>query len=108
MNNKFIYLINQEDTQYYKIGITKKDPQLRLEELQIGNAENLKLIFHFETKFSFKLETALHKHFKSERKKSEWFELTKEQVDSFLKTCEFFENTFTYLKNNSTLKKFIF
>jgi len=93
-----IYLINQENTNLYKIGITKKDPLKRLKELQTGNGNNLLLIKTFKTKNDFKLESALHAFYKMNKINSEWFELTQEQVDKFDSTCLLYESNITYLK----------
>ena len=50
---KWIYLIKAEleGIEYYKIGITKREPQKRLKELQTGNALQLELVKIFHTEF---------------------------------------------------------
>lgn len=95
-----IYLANQEDTNLYKIGVTKKNPLTRLKELQTGNANNIILTESFTTKFDFKLETALHGYYKQKQVNSEWFELEDDDVKLFYSVCEMFEHNFKILKDN--------
>ena len=99
-----IYLINQEDTSLYKIGPTKKDPKIRLKELQTGNGNPLLLIKFFVTEFDFKFERALHLYFKNKMYNSEWFNLTEEDVINFESTCNLYESNFKIIQNG---KKFI-
>ena len=102
---KIIYLIQQDGTNNYKIGITKKEPNKRLEELQIGSGNVLVLIHSFKTKFGFKLETILHKHFESKKINSEWFLLEKDEIEEFKKICILQENNLEALKENPFFNK---
>lgn len=95
---KKIYLIQQENTNLYKIGITKKNIEERIKELQTGNANKLLVVTEFQTKFNYKLETALHGYFDRKRINSEWFELLNEDVTNFHTICNTFENNFKLLK----------
>lgn len=92
-----IYLAKQQGTELYKIGVTKKDPLLRLKQLQTGNPTPLQLVESFETKFDYKLEAALHKYFMTENVQDEWFELSEEMVADFLNQCNKFEKIFKTL-----------
>lgn len=100
MLKKKIYLANQEGTNLYKIGVTRKDSVERLKELQTGNAAELKLIVDFTTKFGYKLESLLHSHYKDYNIKLEWFELTDEEVSLFIDVCEKYEKINEALKDN--------
>lgn len=93
-----IYLANQIGTQFFKIGITKKDPTIRVKELQIGNATELILITSFTTKHGFKLETALHNRYVLQQVNSEWFEFTDEEISLFIDVCTKLEESFDVLK----------
>lgn len=95
-----IYLIQQEGTDFYKIGITRKEVKDRLKELQIGNGSTLQLLYEFQTKYNFKLETALHAHYRLKRMTPEWFELTVEEVKEFLNICKKYEEIYDVLKDN--------
>lgn len=94
-----IYLANQDGTTLYKIGVTKKDPKVRLLELQTGNPFPLVLIESFQTNFNYKLESALHAYYSTNNVQSEWFELSYEQVDAFIIQCNKLEEAFKVLKS---------
>jgi hypothetical protein len=96
-----VYLANQEGTNLYKIGVTKKEPTVRLKELQTGNASLLQLVESYPTKFGFKLESAMHAHYRLKQVNSEWFELTADDVDCFLIVCDKMEKTFEILKESN-------
>ena len=100
---KNIYLLNQSDTNLYKIGITKKDPLKRIKELQVGNGNTLILIKTFQTEFNFQFEKALHKYYTQQQVNSEWFEFSKEILDKFDEVCNLLENNFKILHTTSTL-----
>lgn len=95
-----IYLAQQYGTNFYKIGVTKKNPELRLKELQTGSPILLILKITYYTKYDFLLENALHNHFKLKRINSEWFELTEEDVKDFIEVCKKLETSFEILKDN--------
>jgi hypothetical protein len=101
---KWIYLIKAEieDVEYYKIGITKREPMKRLKELQTGNALQLELIKVFHTNFGNLFESTLHRTYLMEKEKGEWFALTKEQVDGFILTCNKIENNLRYVYENNS------
>ena len=106
---RWIYLIKsqKDDLEYYKIGFTKKEPNLRLKQLQTGNPLRLELVSCFETKYYTMMETTIHRIYELERERSdgEWFNLSKEHVKDFLNLCEKLEHNFDFLKENSSLKK---
>lgn len=95
-----VYLIQQENTAYYKIGFTRRNTDKRKKELQTGNGNMLKILYEFETKYGYKLETSLHAHFKLKKVNSEWFELTGEDVANFIPTCLLYENIYEQLRDN--------
>ncbi len=101
---KNIYLARQDGTNLYKIGITKKNPEERISELQVGNANHITLVESFCTKHDFKMETALHAEFQSNKVKEggdEWFELEQHHVDSFGDICISKESIMDFLKKNN-------
>lgn len=97
----FIYLINIENTDLYKIGVSK-NPEKRLKSLQTANGKKLSLINSFETQFNYKLETFLHQYFSLKKKLGEWFILEPTDVDNFISYCEKGESIFKLLKKNNT------
>lgn len=93
-----IYLANQSETSYFKIGVTKKPPLDRLLELQTGNPHKLLLIHEFETRYDYILESYLHSFFNNKNKNGEWFELTEDDVNSFIDICNKGEKIFSVLR----------
>lgn len=85
----------------YKIGISK-DPETRLESLQTGNGDELELVFTFETKYDFKLETSLHNSYKSHRTIGEWFQFTPLELEEVKKRCVIVESTFKALEESGS------
>lgn len=101
---KKVYLLSREDNHgvSYKIGWTKRDPKIRLKELQTGNDKPLHLIDYYESKWATKIEKSLHNKYHSKRGKGEWFYLSDEKVLSFKNECEKIDENLEFLsKNNS-------
>ena len=85
-----IYLVSSEinDQKVYKIGITKRAIEKRIKEFKTGNASELLLVDHFNSKWATKIESHLHRYFKAKRIKGEWFELNDEDLEKFKPMCE--------------------
>lgn len=98
-----IYLLKSDngDEPLYKIGITNKNINERISQLQTGNGNPIHLVKFFESEFNRKIETALHYRYGHKRKSSEWFNLTSEEVDNFLTDCQVLHDNFEYLKSVS-------
>lgn len=97
---KKIYLLQAEGTDLYKIGITGKPIEYRIKELQTGNGNKLVLISEFKTEFDYLFERTLHRHFELQKTEGEWFNLTLEQVKSFIIVCERINTNFKVLKES--------
>ena len=95
-----IYLLKQENSNLYKIGVTKNTSK-RIKQLQTGNAIPLELVETFQTSHDYKMETALHAQFSLKRMEGEWFKLSQEEVDSFFDICSRKEETMDFLKKNN-------
>jgi predicted GIY-YIG superfamily endonuclease len=102
---KYVYLIRQEDTTLFKIGVSKH-PEKRLLEVQTGNGNKLILVEYFETKFNTKLESCIHAHFKLKRVNLEWFDIPLEDVKNFKNICQLYEDNLKFLKQNNSVVKF--
>jgi len=105
-----IYLIEaikDYDDTVYKIGYTKsnKSKKDRIRNLQTGNDNKLNILYEFNTKYEFKLETALHNFLKHNNKRGEWFKLELTEVSNFIKICEQIEKNFDALKDNPFFNK---
>lgn len=96
-----VYLIKQQNTNLYKIGISK-DPKVRLNQLQTANPETLELVFVFKTKYDFQLENYVHRKFSDANVQLEWFELTEAEVKEFIPICKVGEANFDLLKEENT------
>src|SRR3990167_4149023 len=90
----YIYLIYSEKLDLYKIGVSK-DSYKRKHQLQTGTPYILAVIFEYESKYSFKIETALHNFYSVYKHDSdkielegEWFALPEEKIKEFKTTCE--------------------
>ena len=89
----FVYLIGEMDNENnYKIGVTN--------ELQTGNSQPLYVKSYFETKYPYKLEKMLHRHYQDKHILNEWFYLDKIDVEKFNETCEKYNNILLSLKDN--------
>jgi hypothetical protein len=98
----FVYLIsNIDDDNICKIGVTKKkDIENRKKELQTGSSNELYIRNSFETKYPYKLEKMLHRHFHDKILLNEWFKLSNEDINNFINTCNKYENILLSLKDN--------
>lgn len=102
----FVYLLGDfEQENIYKIGITRKNIDKRIKQLQTGNSGEIFLLKFYETEYPFLIERFLHQKFKVKNKKGEWFYLEPENVHNFEKLCKDFEETIISLKDNYYFKK---
>lgn len=96
----YVYLININGTDLYKIGITKNEVSKRVKSLQTGNPLSLVITDFFKSSYYQKIETLLHRMLKHkkyipedfENLKGEWFCFDFEDVKNFKKMCIKFEN----------------
>jgi hypothetical protein len=105
VDTKWIYLLKMETElgeEYYKIGITKKDPKKRVKQLQTGNAFDIELIYQFKTEIGNLTETTLHRNYSVNHKRGEWFELSYEQVEGFLSVCETVESNLQLMRDENS------
>lgn len=98
----YIYLIESRlnDEVSYKIGYTKRAIKERLSEIETHNPGVNKVVALFESKHGRKVESFLHRIFKSKQIKLEWFNLTSEDVENFQPFCKRAERSFTTLKEH--------
>ncbi len=102
----WIYLINEANTNNYKIGVTKAKTILRRQlELQTGNSNELILCRKFETNHPYKLENMLHNYYHLKRLKGEWFELDDEKAIEFINVCQQKQSLIEYLLKENEFYK---
>jgi hypothetical protein len=70
MIDKYLYVIQSEDSDYIKIGRTN-NPKKRLSDLQSGNPNKLSYLILLKGKGY--LEKSIHEDLKSYRVRGEWF-----------------------------------
>lgn len=70
-NSGFVYVICDE-SERIKLGKAQNVEQ-RLMELQVGNAEQLKILYRLEVKDMTRAETSLHRLFSAHHIRGEWF-----------------------------------
>lgn len=99
----YVYLIEDIDSGTYKIGVTKGDPQRRLNKLQTGNSCKLSIKYLYECEYPFRLEAMLHNHYKEYRELNEWYGLP--EIDSFMDKCDEFNDIIETLKDNPFFNK---
>jgi hypothetical protein len=79
---QYIYLIKNKNTKdIFKIGYSS-NPKNRLHALNIGNHNDLELIFKIKIKNSKYLEQFLHNKYKNKLVRGEWFKLTKDDTQN--------------------------
>jgi hypothetical protein len=93
-----VYLITDGD--YFKIGLTKKNAEKRLKELQTGSARELTLVETYSSKNYRKIESWFHRKYKWKRLEGEWFALEPEDVDNFLTEAKKIDKNIDTLRDN--------
>lgn len=88
-NLQGVYIISIRESGLYKIGQTK-NIEKRLKQLQTGNPFEFLLIKFFETSKFKELDSALHKKFKKNKYKNEWYKLN----DTELRDACYFSRKF--------------
>lgn len=105
---KKIYLISSfiDDKILYKIGVSKY-PKKRFKQLKTGNPGLMDILVEAEVgKYASKIEAVLHNLYKSNNIDGEWFELSKNDVESFNVLCQRLKNNFVVLENSTLNDKF--
>lgn len=103
---KYVYLVNMENTDFYKIGFTKNSPEKRVKNLQTGNPKNINLVDSYRSNIAQNIETALHNFLRHKKIDShegvklmgEWFLLDREDVKQFQEKCKTIETNLNVIK----------
>ena len=99
----YVYLIEDSNNNCYKIGVTKGDPEKRLKKLQTGNPSKLEIKYLYKYDYPYRLESMLHRHYRSCNELNEWFSL--ENPNEFLNKCVELSNMIDALKDNPFFNK---
>ncbi len=99
-----IYLIcaDIDGEKLHKIGFTKRTIEKRLKEFKTGNAADLYLVDSFTSKWGTKIESSLHRIFKTKKVRGEWFNLNEEDVHSFNGYCQTLHDNFEFITEHNT------
>lgn len=106
----YVYLLLMVDNsgnESHKIGVTKRDVNIRISELQTGNPNKISLLRKYESKNYLKVERWLHrKHSGSKTEaKNEWRMLSDEFLLSFISDCEEADKNISFLLENNHFYK---
>ena len=77
---KFVYLVHAKDTEFYKVGISRK-PKGRLAGLQTGCPIHLSLILQVKVKHAEAWEEYIHGRLGECKVRGEWFRLDQERLE---------------------------
>jgi len=91
-----IYLLRQDQTDNYKIGITR-DLESRLKNLQTGCPNKIEVISTFKSKYARNLEGFFHRIWKHHKINGEWFYLIENERPDFMSLCEKLHNNLKIL-----------
>lgn len=104
-NKSYVYLICDPSQDLYKIGVTKNLHTKRMKQLQTGNGTELHISDFYMTYFPYRIEKYLHDVFSTKRENGEWFRLNIEDITSFKKKCEKYEEIIKALEDNDFFNK---
>ena len=110
MINGYVYLLVEIDAlgfETYKIGVSKNDVIFRLNQLRTGNSNEIRIINSYQSINYVKIEKWLHRKYINQKTlaNNEWFNLSNDQVSSFISDCISADETITYLKENNHFYK---
>lgn len=100
-----IYLLANDEWTQFKIGITKKTASERIKGLQTGNGSEITVIKEYKTNNARRIESHLHRLYKSKRLVGEWFDLDDDDINNFIDVCANIETSINYLKEHNPFYK---
>lgn len=103
---KNVYLVSAlvDDNKIYKIGYTRRDVNVRINEFKTGNPYEFEILKVYTTdKYGSSIEKKLHSTFNSKKINGEWFQLDQEDIDNFLNLCDVYHDMFNTLCDNTYL-----
>lgn len=82
--NGFIYILHCSNSNYYKIGRSKKNPISRIASIQSACPFELLILAAVYVKNYELLEKRTHRQLKDKHVRGEWFEVGKSEIDNIL------------------------
>lgn len=92
-----VYLIANEEWTQFKIGISTKELDKRINALKTGNGSEISLVKSFDTAHHRKVEKWMHNKHNSKRLVGEWFALNDDDIVNFISDCQKAHDTFQCL-----------
>ena len=101
-----VYLLLEVDKnggEYFKIGITKRNIDSRISELQTGNPNKISLLKSYDSKNYKQIEKWLHTTYTNQKSETdnEWFSLDDDQVINFINSCKKADEVMSVLKESN-------
>lgn len=97
----FIYILNAQGTDLYKIGITTRTTTKRIKNLQTGNPNSIVEVYKHEHERANVIERCLHRHYRHLQSKGEWFLFDQISIEEVKNKLHFFENVVNTLHNDN-------
>ncbi len=102
MINVYLICAEFEGRRLYKIGYTRRTIEKRIKEIKTGNGHDIYLVNSFKSEWGTKIESQLHRAYKSKKINGEWFDLTDEDVESFGDKCKYSHDMMELITANNT------
>ena len=102
MYNVYLICSEFEGRRLFKIGYTRREVSKRIKELKTGNGSELYLVSKFQSKWGTKIESQLHRLYKSKKVNGEWFDLTDDDIKSFSEKCKTTHDMLELITTNNT------
>lgn len=100
---KKVYLIESflNGNYQYKIGVSQ-NTRNRFKQHKVSNPNVTQIVAEFESNWPYKIETTLKNIFSTKKVSGEWFNLSMEEIESFLLICKQTEQNIKYINEHST------
>ena len=73
-------MINESNSDYFKVGYSKNAPDARVKELQTGNPRTLRLVRYVMIDDAYRVEQLLHNVLGKWHVRNEWFCITQSEL----------------------------
>jgi hypothetical protein len=99
-----IYLVCSEigGQKLHKIGYTRRTIEKRIKEFKTGNASDIYLVDSFQSEWGTKIESQLHRIYKSKKIGGEWFDLSEDDIIDFSNHCQKIHDNLTLISKQNT------
>lgn len=102
MYNVYLICAEIEGKNLYKIGYTKRDVEKRIKEFKTGNASLFYLVDSFNSRWGTKIESQLHRIFKTKKVSGEWFDLDQTDITQFNRNCKLIHDNLELISKVNT------